>query len=509
MTRTAIDFSAAFPSAAAVRAAGHEAVIGYFSDSRPGANFGAKPMSRAAADAYRAGGVDLVTNYQYGKGDTSDWRGGFDAGVRHGKRCLDLHFAAGGPPFRPLYAPCDSSPSLAEYNAMVAPFLKGWASVVGLDWTGVYGNSLVHAWAQQDGLATWFWLHNWGGDQTPTARTHLHQVRIDKDTVDGIGVDLSETLRDDYGQWSKAVAPAPVPIPAPLDTGGTMQVQLSPNNSGNGSLQNPIWLVVHTAQGATTDESLANYIGNSANQVSYHYLVDDDSLTRCLNEDQQAWAALGANRFGIHFCTTGFVAWSRDEWLKHPNMLNMLGDVMADVGRRHGIDGEHLTDDQIRQHVMGTIGHGDYARATRDGDHTDPLPDFPWDYLAARMAGQPTAPPAAPALPPLQGAIADHYRNTPGLADLLGAPTPNTEFPAPDGVGRYTHFERGSIYWHPDTGAFSVLGAIRDEWARNHWELGPLGYPLSDEFQSDYERQSNFQHGWIGWSPNQAAHVHF
>ena len=33
MTRTAIDFSAAFPSAAAVRAAGHEAVIGYFSDS--------------------------------------------------------------------------------------------------------------------------------------------------------------------------------------------------------------------------------------------------------------------------------------------------------------------------------------------------------------------------------------------------------------------------------------------------------------------------------------------
>lgn len=174
-----------------------------------------------------------------------------------------------------------------------------------------------------------------------------------------------------------------------------MQTVWSPNNGP--ALINPIWLVVHTAQGATTDESLASYIANSANQVSYHYLLDDDSETQTVGEDRQSWSALGANAFGIHFCTTGFAAWSRDQWLQHSRMLDLLAARMKEVGGRYGIDGEHLNDDQIRQHVRGSIGHGDYARATGDGDHTDPGPNFPWDYVQARMGtGTPPTPPPAP-----------------------------------------------------------------------------------------------------------------
>ena len=33
----------------------------------------------------------------------------------------------------------------------------------------------------------------------------------------------------------------------------------------------------------------------------------------------------------------------------------------------------------------------------------------------------------------------------------------------PDGVGRFNHFEGGSIYWTPGTGAKEVHGAIRDQ----------------------------------------------
>jgi uncharacterized protein with LGFP repeats len=79
------------------------------------------------------------------------------------------------------------------------------------------------------------------------------------------------------------------------------------------------------------------------------------------------------------------------------------------------------------------------------------------------------------------------------------------ELVTPDGVGRYNHFERGSIYWTPKTGAYEVHGAIRDKWASLGWERGKLGYPTSDEFQSGAYRRSNFQHGFIRWSKEKGA----
>ena len=37
------------------------------------------------------------------------------------------------------------------------------------------------------------------------------------------------------------------------------------------------------------------------------------------------------------------------------------------------------------------------------------------------------------------------------------------------GVGRYNHFQCGSIYWKPATGAHEVHGAIRNLWAGMGW----------------------------------------
>jgi uncharacterized protein with LGFP repeats len=75
----------------------------------------------------------------------------------------------------------------------------------------------------------------------------------------------------------------------------------------------------------------------------------------------------------------------------------------------------------------------------------------------------------------------------------------------PDGVGRFNHFERGSIYWTPDTGAWEVHGAIRDHWASAGWERGPLGYPVSDETGPADQRANRFQHGVITWTPTGGA----
>src|SRR5690606_19395708 len=75
------------------------------------------------------------------------------------------------------------------------------------------------------------------------------------------------------------------------------------------------------------------------------------------------------------------------------------------------------------------------------------------------------------------------------------------ERPTPDGVGRFRHFEGGSIYWHPRTGAHVVHGLIRQKWAELGWERSFLGYPTSDELPlaNGAGRYSEFQGGTIYW----------
>jgi len=46
---------------------------------------------------------------------------------------------------------------------------------------------------------------------------------------------------------------------------------------------------------------------------------------------------------------------------------------------------------------------------------------------------------------------------------------------------------------------------IRNKWESLRWEPGPLGYPISDEFQDGAFRRSNFQRGFIRWSAETGA----
>ncbi|MFD6515582.1 alpha/beta hydrolase-fold protein [Rhodococcus sp. NPDC060176] len=81
---------------------------------------------------------------------------------------------------------------------------------------------------------------------------------------------------------------------------------------------------------------------------------------------------------------------------------------------------------------------------------------------------------------PVAGRIAGAYMNAGAAAGPLGFPrTP--ELGTPDGRGRFNHFQNGSIYWTPQTGAHPVSGDILAEWSAQGWEGGPLGYPTADE----------------------------
>lgn len=85
----------------------------------------------------------------------------------------------------------------------------------------------------------------------------------------------------------------------------------------------------------------------------------------------------------------------------------------------------------------------------------------------------------------VHGAIRQRYLALGAEASFLGYPTTD-ETPTPDTIGRFNHFQAGSIYWTPSTSAHEVHGLIRNLWAAGGWERNPeFGYPITDELIPD------------------------
>ncbi|MDH6194578.1 hypothetical protein M2272_001207 [Mycobacterium frederiksbergense] len=198
-----LDYAAGVISAADIRASGAIGAIRYVSDRRPGGAWMlGKPIQLPEARDLYQSGLKIVSCYQYGKQDTADWLGGQNAGVQHAQRGWRLHTAAGGSVGAPIYASIDDDPSFEQYKQQVAPFLRGWESVLGHQRVGVYANSKTIEWALQDGLGAYFWQHNWGSPgRVAHPAAHLHQVEIDSRNVGGVGVDINHILKPRFGQW--------------------------------------------------------------------------------------------------------------------------------------------------------------------------------------------------------------------------------------------------------------------------------------------------------------------
>ena len=84
---------------------------------------------------------------------------------------------------------------------------------------------------------------------------------------------------------------------------------------------------------------------------------------------------------------------------------------------------------------------------------------------------------------------------------FLGQPTTG-ELVVPDRTGRYMHFAGGSIYWSRKSDAHEVHGDIRGKWADLGWERSFLGFPVTDETGTPdgVGRFNHFQGGSIYWS---------
>jgi uncharacterized protein with LGFP repeats len=92
--------------------------------------------------------------------------------------------------------------------------------------------------------------------------------------------------------------------------------------------------------------------------------------------------------------------------------------------------------------------------------------------------------------------------------DLGGAITDET--PLADGVGYSRSYDGGTIYYHPDYGAFEVNGDILARYLYLGAEQSYLGYPVSDEQDDTTDnaiigRKSEFANGVITWTSTDGA----
>lgn len=78
----------------------------------------------------------------------------------------------------------------------------------------------------------------------------------------------------------------------------------------------------------------------------------------------------------------------------------------------------------------------------------------------------------------------------------LGYPVTDESLTA-DRRGRFSHFERGSIYWTREAGAYEIHGSINDRWKLLRSDRGPLGFPTSDVQNVAGVMRSRFEHGSI------------
>jgi hypothetical protein len=212
-----VDFTERLVQPDQIKSAGYDGAVVYVSESRPGANFDFKPVTREFADAARAAGLHLVSVYQYGKPgwpDPSDFTRGYDGGVADARTALRLHAAAGGASSAPIFFSVDDDIDLNTWKGPAVQWFRGINSVLGANRTGIYGHAHACQWAIDDGVIgpsttaghNWAWQTMAWSHGAREPRAVLYQSAVNTASNPGplIGdthVDVDEILAPDFGQW--------------------------------------------------------------------------------------------------------------------------------------------------------------------------------------------------------------------------------------------------------------------------------------------------------------------
>lgn len=185
------------------------------------------------------------------------------------------------------------------------------------------------------------------------------------------------------------VAPAPVRIkladPATL-------VRISSNSYRPRGLPMPRWIVIHTSESNSRALDLAKYCERA--EVSYNRIVDDRDLITTVADGDAPWAAMNANKYGLHVCaSSSFASWSRDKWLDpeigadgidEADQLHNIARVVAFWVSQYDIPNIYIGGKATPPWgADGICGHRDLG--AWGGGHSDPGLNFPWNELTRQV----------------------------------------------------------------------------------------------------------------------------
>lgn len=161
----------------------------------------------------------------------------------------------------------------------------------------------------------------------------------------------------------------------------------SPNYSGRGGSKVRL-IVVHTAEGALTIEELGNFFDDPSAEASSQVGIDDKKnvVGEYVKRESKAWTQSNANPVAVSAELCAFAKWSRDEWMKHPNMLANCAAWIREEAVYFDLPIVALTDSQAQGSSKGVCQHENLGEW--GGGHWDCGGGFPMDHVISLAKGE-------------------------------------------------------------------------------------------------------------------------
>lgn len=130
---------------------------------------------------------------------------GYNGGVADAEEAARQANACGMPSDRPIYFACDWDASTSQQDEIDA-YLKGCASVIGLNRVGMYAGYHPLSRSFNNGTITYGWqTYAWSGGNV-SSRAHIYQYS-NGHNMGGCDVDYNYAYAEDIGQWKPGESP--------------------------------------------------------------------------------------------------------------------------------------------------------------------------------------------------------------------------------------------------------------------------------------------------------------
>jgi hypothetical protein len=170
----------------------------------------------------------------------------------------------------------------------------------------------------------------------------------------------------------------------------------SPNYSSRGGAGVRL-IVLHTAEGARTYQSLGAFFGSASAQVSSQVGIDDTPgvIGEYVRRANKSWTQSAFNPVATSVELCAFSSWSTSEWRgKHQTMLENCAKWIAEEAAYFKIPIVKLSPSQAQGSGRGVCQHRDLGAA--GGGHSDCGAGFPMDYVLEMARKGVQSPPPKP-----------------------------------------------------------------------------------------------------------------